>query len=494
MGSGIDLIVVAYKNMEQAGRTFKELARLQKENEVNLITAAALVKDFEGKTSTEASLDVAHRKGSRYGALAGGLLAVIAPPVGVAGLLIGAVGGALVGRKLHRKPERSFTKEFMNEVLDEMQGGSSALVVLVEQESAPNMSVALAELGGKLTHHALTEDEVDQLARTSAAAAAATKAVARDEEKVAETKKTLREGTRRDGPMFKRVMVIINPGSGQNEPILNTLNPIFRATGLDWDVAITKAAGDASRLAQEAAASGDYDVVAAYGGDGSVMEAASGLIGSEVPLAILPGGTNNVMSVELGVPRALADAAALIGGAPAQIRAVDMGRLNDHLFILRVGIGYEAVINELADREMKDRYGGLAYTLAGLKALKNPPIANYKLTLDGKVEETEGLWVMIANSASLGAPNLNLVQEISVSDGLLDVIVVQQADLDSLVAVGASIADAKRVGKPLPHWQVREVLVECEPPMAVTGDGEMWEPTPLSASVVPQAVRILVPM
>ena len=80
-----------------------------------------------------------------------------------------------------------------------------------------------------------------------------------------------------------------------------------------------------------------------------------------------------------------------------------MGRLNDHLFILRVGIGYEAVINETADREMKDRFGGLAYSLAGLKALKDPPYsAIYKLTLDGKVEELEGLWVMVANSASLG--------------------------------------------------------------------------------------------
>jgi diacylglycerol kinase family enzyme len=208
----------------------------------------------------------------------------------------------------------------------------------------------------------------------------------------------------------------------------------------------------------------------------------------------LPGGTNNVMSVELGVPKGLSDAAALIGGAPAKIRAVDMGRLNDHLFILRVGIGYEAVINELANREMKDRYGGLAYSLAGLKALKNPPIAQYKLTLDGKVEELEGLWVMIANSASLGAPNLNIVQKISVSDGLLDVIVVRRADLDSLVSVASSVTDAKRLGKPLPHWQVREVLVETEPQMAVTGDGEIWEPTPLSASVVPQAVNILVPL
>ena len=152
-----------------------------------------------------------------------------------------------------------------------------------------------------------------------------------------------------------------------------------------------------------------------------------------------------------------------------------------------------SVINKTADREMKDRLGGFAYTLAGIKALKDPPLAHYKLTLDGQVEEIEGLWVMIANSASLGAPNLNLVQKIDVGDGLLDVIVVRQRDLDSLLSVVTSIADVEWAGKPLPHWQVREVTVEADPPMAVTGDGEIWDPTPLVASVIPQAVNILVP-
>jgi YegS/Rv2252/BmrU family lipid kinase len=488
-----ELIVVAYNDMKQAGKTFGELQRMQKEGSSGVVTAAALVKDFDGQTSTEASLDVAHKRGTRYGALAGGLLAIVAPPVGVAGLLIGAIGGAIVGRKLHRKPERNFTKEFLEDILAEMQGGSSALVILVKQEAASTTAAALAAFGGEITHQALSDEALDQLARTAAAAKVASDTTALDETAVAETKKTIHEGTRREGPLFKRVFVIVNPASGQNETILNTLNTIFRATGLDWGVAITKKAGDASRLAQEAAASGEVDVVAIYGGDGSVMEAAAGLIGSEVPLAILPGGTNNVMSVELGVPSALADAAALIGGAAARIRPVDMGRLNDHLFILRVGIGYEAVINETADREMKDRFGGFAYSLAGLKALKDPPIAHYKLTLDGRVEELEGLWVMVANSASLGAPNLNLVHEIDVGDGLLDVIVVRQRDLDSLLSVATSVADMNKIGKPLPHWQVREVLVEADPPMAVTGDGEIWDPTPLSVSVVPQAVKIVVP-
>ena len=76
MESELDLIVIAYNDMKQAGETFVDLQQIQKKGSNGVITAATLVKDYDGKTSTEASLDVAHKKGTRYGALAGGLLAL----------------------------------------------------------------------------------------------------------------------------------------------------------------------------------------------------------------------------------------------------------------------------------------------------------------------------------------------------------------------------------------------------------------------------------
>ena len=89
--------------------------------------------------------------------------------------------------------------------------------------------------------------------------------------------------------MAKRIQVVINPASGQPQAILNTLNKVFHEYEVDWDMSITQASGDARRFAEEAAAEG-ADVVAAYGGDGSIMEVAQGLMGTEVPLAVLPGG------------------------------------------------------------------------------------------------------------------------------------------------------------------------------------------------------------
>lgn len=492
---GLEIVVTAYNNDTKAGEAFKELQKIQNHQPQQVITAAVLVKDLQGKTSTEATLDVARKKGTRLGALAGGLLTIVAPPIGVAGVIIGVLGGGLIGRNVSKKPNQNFTHTFLNNILKDMSGSSSALVILCEHDKSDQIIESLKSFGGHTYRQLLNEAELDQLIDVQKKGQEAVEAGAKVtmDDLPEEFLDDLNKGTKRVGPEIKKVFVIVNPASGQDATILNNLNSVFYPAKIDWDIAITKKSGDAARLAKEAAQSGDYDIVAVYGGDGTVMEAASGLIGTTLPLAILPGGTNNVLSVELGIPKDLVQAAGLIAVLPAKLRPIDMGRANDQLFILRVGVGYEAEINELADREMKDRYGGLAYTLAGLKSLKNPPIANYRLTLDGQVEELQGLWCMVANSASLGIPNVNIAQSVDVSDGLLDVIVIRQRDLDSLLSVAGSISKKDSIGKPLPQWKVKEAVIEADPPMAVTGDGEIWDPTPLTISVVPQAVQILVP-
>lgn len=486
----IQLIIATYTDTAQAQKTLASVRKLRKQNDVDVITGVALAKTIEGKTEMLDALDMEKRRGTRFGALAGGILTILAPPAGIATLLLGTAAGAAAGRVLSKGPEKQLTEAFLKQVMDGLRGGSSALILLVETDDVDGVQRALAKFGGKLISQPLTEESMAQLAATGPLSQTPNETATSE---LADRVKTLIAGSaEREGPSFERVMVVVNPASGHDEPILNKINTVFYTAGIDYDIAITKKAGDAARLAREAAEAG-YDVVAAYGGDGTVMEAASGLMDTNVPLAILPGGTNNVMSVELRVPGDLIEAAALIAGAPARIRAVDMGRANDQLFILRVGIGYEAVINEGATREMKDKFGGLAYSIAGLQALRNPPVAKYTLDLDGEIVETEGLWCMVANSASLGSERLNLAQGTDVSDGLLDVIMVGEAELSTLVSVAGSVANSERVGKPLPHWQVRKVTVTADPPQSVTGDGELWDPTPLTCEVIPAAVHILVP-
>ncbi|MCK4897328.1 MAG: acylglycerol kinase family protein, partial [Anaerolineales bacterium] len=103
---------------------------------------------------------------------------------------------------------------------------------------------------------------------------------------------------------YQRIHVIINPAAGQDEPILNTLNRVFHKYGVDWEVSITHRFGDAMRFAKQAVADG-VELVVGYGGDGTQLEVLNGIMGSDTPMAILPGGTGNAMTFELNIPHKL---------------------------------------------------------------------------------------------------------------------------------------------------------------------------------------------
>ena len=292
--------------------------------------------------------------------------------------------------------------------------------------------------------------------------------------------------------MVKRMHVVINPASGQPQPVLHTVNMVCQELGVDWDASITKKSGDGHRFAREALAA-DVDVVAAFGGDGSVMEVASALMGSQVPVAILPGGTANVVSTELGIPGDLTQACQLACGQNSTTKAVDVGQAGERTFMLRVAMGLAADHVIGATREMKDRYGELAYTISALQQMEHPKRARYKLTLDGESFEVEGVTCRVHNSGNFGH-GLSFSKEISVSDGLLDVTIIR--DLGGTSA-WSLLTDAIGHGTPdadaFHHWQAREITIDSDPPQNVIGDGELWGETPISIRVLPQAVRFVVP-
>ena len=290
---------------------------------------------------------------------------------------------------------------------------------------------------------------------------------------------------------YKRVMIVINPAAGKAEPILSVLNDVFGPAGIDWQVSITHKAGDGAAAARAAAEQG-FDLIGAYGGDGTVAEVASALVGDGPPLLVLPGGTGNALADDLGIPPLLAAAAALATGDEPEIRRIDLGRVGEQWFVLRLTMGIEAAMVDATTRESKDRFGWLAYAVSGIQALSEPPIATYKITVDGETLEIEGVAVMVANSASTGVAGVRLATEINVSDGLLDVVVVQSAALPSLLA---SAADAAQGLEPrgLSRWSGREIRVESTPVQAVLADGEDAGSTPVDVTVVPGAVGVLVP-
>ncbi len=292
---------------------------------------------------------------------------------------------------------------------------------------------------------------------------------------------------------LKKLMVIINPAAGVDRPILGVLNTAMNQAGIEWDVRITHKAGDARRLAKEAADAG-WDMVAAHGGDGTVMEVADGLRGTNVPLALFPGGTGNAMAGELGIPVDLAASIALVSSGLYEVRTIDMAMAGDQTFLLRVGIGFEADMTKI-DQELKNRFGVLAYAYNALSELRTLTPAQYKITVDGVTETFEGISCMVANSGNVSTNGLKLSEKINVADGLIDVVVFTNANLSTFLNITASVlARADSTEKPeIMHRQGKEIIVEADPPQSISIDGEQIAPTIIKAHVLPQSVKVVVP-
>ena len=148
----------------------------------------------------------------------------------------------------------------------------------------------------------------------------------------------------------RKMLVIVNPYATTVSDRLKTL--VVHALGSRYDVTAfdTQRQGHATELVREAAQEG-YDVVVAFGGDGTVNEAANGLVGTDVPLTHLPGGATNVFCKMLGIPGEIVDATEhLLRVADRwQPRKVDLGRMNDRYFTFTAGFGLDASVVKSVD-------------------------------------------------------------------------------------------------------------------------------------------------
>jgi len=185
---------------------------------------------------------------------------------------------------------------------------------------------------------------------------------------------------------MKRGVLIYNPTAGQRDRTgkMRALIVSMRSEGLELQNAPTGGPGHATEIVRSLLPSG-LDVVAVCGGDGTVSEVACGLVGSSVPLAVLPGGTSNVLARELSIPLRVGDAAKLLlEGEPRKIRVM---YANDRPFLLWAGVGLDARIMGHMSLFLKRWLGrtGIFFTVA-------PEFFRYEfprleVTVDGQVHD-----------------------------------------------------------------------------------------------------------
>lgn len=288
--------------------------------------------------------------------------------------------------------------------------------------------------------------------------------------------------------------VIFNPVSGVGDPEhrKTAISNALAQHGYTCQLIATSRERDARELAKEAVEAG-VDLLVVAGGDGTVMQVLEAVVGTEVPVAVVPSGTGNLLSVNLGVPARVPEAIDVaLSGRPFTL---DLARASmGCYFAIMGGMGLDAQLIHDADREVKKRLGAFAYLFAALKNLKRPR-ASVEIRLDDlPVMRRRAKTVIVANMGKVTG-GMEAMPTASPDDGKLDVGIVTAESLGQwLRLVGYALLGRTQEAPDINVYQARRIHIRTARPEPVEFDGEeIGQHQEWQVDVAPGAVRIMLP-
>jgi diacylglycerol kinase family enzyme len=313
------------------------------------------------------------------------------------------------------------------------------------------------------------------------------------------------------GAQKKRMLIIVNPYATTVSDRLKNLVVYALQSRYEVEAVDTEAAEHAIEIGREAR-DGDYDVVVAFGGDGTLNEVANGLAGSDVPVSVLPGGSTNVVCRTLGIPNDVVDATEhLIGIADDfRPRKIDLGRVNGRHFVFACGVGLDATVVRRVDShpKLKARAGQWYYTWAAVTSFYKDYLRNpVRLELEVAGQRIEGVTAIAQNSdpfTYFANTPVRVASDVSFDDGTLSLAVLKRATQRDMPTIAARVLSermsAAKHGQIVDFEGVREATVRSiskdefgevrRLPVQVDGD-YIGEHAEMHWSVEPRALTVV---
>lgn len=198
------------------------------------------------------------------------------------------------------------------------------------------------------------------------------------------------------------ITIIFNPVAGSRRRVLLD-RVVDQLSTQGWQVTLvgTSGPGNATDLAAEAIRSG-ASMIGAAGGDGTIREIIAGMGDSDIPVAIIPMGTANVLALEFGLRKSADAIVGTITGAKS--RQLHLPIANDQPFSLMIGAGFDGEIVHAITSKMKKRWGKVAFALQGLRAIAR--FSRYDIRVSDGSTDLRGGWVVVTNISRYGGPYL----------------------------------------------------------------------------------------
>ncbi|MDT8392326.1 MAG: diacylglycerol kinase family lipid kinase [Bacteroidales bacterium] len=291
----------------------------------------------------------------------------------------------------------------------------------------------------------------------------------------------------------KKLIVIVNPVSGVRHHRLSRLRAnIFSMLDLNVfipEIVITNKAGHAREITAEGLRAGVKYFLAA-GGDGTVNEVASVLSGTDAVMGILPSGSGNGLAHHLGIPVSMDEALKLFNRQ--HISRIDTCQVNNRFFVSIAGIGFDArVARQFAQNR---RRGFITYAQLVFREYFNYRPKKYLLFFDGREIRTRAFFISFANSGQFGY-NTMIAPEASITDGLIDVCIVQKPPLSAFPGIFRLVLKHRiNRSRYLTTYQAARIYVKRNKGKTVNIDGEAVRMgKELNIQLIPANLNVVVP-
>jgi diacylglycerol kinase (ATP) len=289
--------------------------------------------------------------------------------------------------------------------------------------------------------------------------------------------------------------LILNPNAGSSAQAVTLRQAV--AGWPDLKLCETRSPGQATALAAAALQAG-YDLIVAAGGDGTIHEVVNGLAAdfTRARLGIIPLGTGNDLARTLALPADPLEAWQVV--TTGLDRRLDLIKIETAGMEAVYGInvaagGFTGQMNERLTNTLKQSWGPLAYLLGAARVL--PDLTNYKtlITCDqDPVERIEALNIVVANGRT-AAGGYAVSPTANPEDGLLDLVIVRWGSLTELAEVATRfVAGTYLASEQVLHRRVRRLRLFSRPGMWFNVDGELLTKEPLTFTVQPQVLRVVV--
>lgn len=290
----------------------------------------------------------------------------------------------------------------------------------------------------------------------------------------------------------KKVLVLINPNSGKKnskESVLDALN-LFSANNYQMEIYLSQKPMDVTRYIEE---NGErFDVVAVFGGDGTLNEATNGLmkLKHKPVISYFPTGTMNDFGTNFGLTNDMKQCANI--ACVGHIESFDVGKMNSHYFNYVAGFGAFCNVSYETKQELKKQIGNLAYIIKALHEIPNLHPYHVKMNLDGKFFEKDLMFGLIINGNRVAGFEMVEQADNTFKDGLFDIILVEHTpNLLELYNYPLGVLHPELNMKYVERYQAKSIIIESQEKLAWTLDGEEGEET-LVARVenISQALQI----